>query len=62
MGINQYINETRAEMKHVSWPTRNQTLIYTGLVIFLSVALSLYLGIFDAIFTEGIKLFIPSLN
>jgi preprotein translocase subunit SecE len=62
MGINQYINETRAEMKHVSWPSRNQTLIYTALVIFISVAVSIYLGVWDAIFTQGIKWFIPSLN
>ncbi len=62
MGLNQYINETRAEMKHVSWPTRKQTVIYTALVIFISVAVAIYLGIFDAIFTQGIKWFIPYLN
>ncbi len=61
MGLKQYINETKAELKHVSWPTRNQTIIYTLLVIVISVALSIYLGIFDYIFTLGIKAFIPGL-
>lgn len=62
MGINQYINETKAEMKHVSWPTRSQTILYTALVIVISVAVSAYLGLLDGIFKEAIKLFIPSLN
>lgn len=61
MGLNQYINETKAELKHVSWPTRQQTIIYTLLVIGISVALSAYLGLFDYIFTAGIKSFIPGL-
>ena len=59
MGLKQYINETKAELKHVSWPTRNQTVVYTILVIAISVGLSIYLGIFDYIFTMGIRSFIP---
>jgi preprotein translocase subunit SecE len=51
-----YIRDTKAEMKHVSWPTKKQTTAYTVLVIVLSIALSIYLGIFDFIFTEGISL------
>jgi len=51
-----YIRDTKAEMKHVSWPTKKQTIAYTILVIVLSIALSVYLGIFDFIFTEGISL------
>ncbi len=61
MGLKQYINETKAELKHVSWPTRNQTVVYTILVIAISVAVSLYLGAFDYIFTIGIRSFIPGL-
>ncbi len=46
----EYLKDTRAEMKHVSWPTKDQTVSYTILVIILSVAVALFLGAFDAIF------------
>jgi preprotein translocase subunit SecE len=55
MGISNYIQETRAEMKHVSWPTRKQAVLYSLLVIVLSVVLALYLGLFDSIFAAGLS-------
>ncbi len=54
MGIITYINETKAEMNHVNWPTRGQALLYTLLVVIFSVAIAAYLGFFDAIFAAGI--------
>jgi len=54
----KYIQETRGELKHVSWPTRRQTLQFTGLVVLLSVIVALLLGLFDYIFAEILKLFI----
>jgi len=50
----QYLRETKSEMNHVSWPTRTQTAIYTTLVVVLSVIVSLYLGVFDYIFTSAL--------
>ena len=52
----QYVKATRAEMKHVSWPTQWQTAIYTSLVIGISVAVSLFIFFFDRIFTEFLGL------
>lgn len=54
MGLGQYIKDTRSELNHVAWPTRVQTIIYTILVIAISVLVSLYLGLFDFIFTNGL--------
>lgn len=51
-----YIRDTKGEMKHVSWPTRHQTVVYTALVIVLSLVLAAYLGLFDFLFTEGVSL------
>jgi preprotein translocase subunit SecE len=51
-----YIRDTKGEMKHVSWPTRHQTVVYTALVIVLSIILAVYLGLFDFLFTEGVSL------
>lgn len=62
MAIKQYIKETMAEMKHVTWPTRQQTVIYSILVIVVSIAVSAYLGLLDSVFAAGLALLIPSLN
>ena len=50
----QYLKDTRGELHHVAWPTRLQTVVYTILVISISVLLSLYLGFFDFAFTRGL--------
>ena len=52
MKITEYIKETRAEMKHVVWPTRKQTIVYTVVVIIISLAIAYVLGLFDSIFTS----------
>ncbi len=52
MSITSYIQETRGELKHVTWLTRNQVLMYTLLVIGLSVVVSLFLFAFDFLFLK----------
>lgn len=51
-----YIKETQAEMKHVSWPTRKQAIVFTVVVITVSVVTGAYLGVLDALFTYLLKL------
>ena len=46
----QYLKATKAEMRHVSWPTQYQTFIYTLLVIGISIAVALFIAAFDQIF------------
>ncbi len=58
MGLKSYIQETRGEMKHVSWPTYRQTVVYTLLVIGVSIAVSIYLGFFDFVFSKLIEVFV----
>ena len=58
MKIIDYIKETRGELKHVSWPTRRQTIIYTSIVIVISILIALFLGFFDFIFTEILEKFV----
>lgn len=55
MSLFTYIKDTRAEMKHVTWPTKSQAINYTLLVIGLSVATALVLGVFDFLFSSGIQ-------
>ena len=54
MSLIQYLKDTRSELNHVAWPTRMQTIIYTVIVIALSIFVALYLGFFDYIFTTGL--------
>ena len=55
MSFLQYLKDTRGELHHVAWPTRVQTIVYTALVISLSIVVSIYLGVFDYIFTTGLS-------
>lgn len=58
MQIIEYIKESKGELAHVTWPTRSQAIVYTVLVIVISVATSFYLGAFDSLFTFIVKNFI----
>lgn len=57
MSFIEYIKESKGELAHVSWSTRNQVVAFTVLVVVLSILTSLYLGAFDAAFTAIIKKF-----
>ena len=60
-GFTQYLRDTRAELRHVAWPTRLQTIVYASLVASISVAVALYLGLFDFLFTSGLARFLTVL-
>jgi preprotein translocase SecE subunit len=53
--FSQYLKDTRAELRHVAWPTQTQTIVYTTLVAAISFGTALYLGFFDFLFTAGVK-------
>lgn len=56
--ITTFLKEVRLEMKKVNWPTRQQTLRYTLIVIGVSVAIAIYLGAIDFILTTLLNKFI----
>ncbi len=53
--ITEYFKETKAELKHVNWPSRKQTISYTVIVVALSLVVAYFLGIFDFIFSKGLE-------
>ncbi|MEK7612976.1 MAG: preprotein translocase subunit SecE [Patescibacteria group bacterium] len=55
MAMLDYFKEVRSEMKHVSWPTRAQAVVYTAVVVGVSFATALYLGLWDYVFTFVIQ-------
>lgn len=53
-----YLRDTKAEVKHVSWPTQRQAIVFTVLVVIFSVVVAVILGFADFLFTEGLNWFI----
>lgn len=58
MGLINYFKDTRSEMNHVSWPTKDQTVNFTILVLLFSIFVGFLLGVFDFIFQFALKTFI----
>ena len=52
MSLKQYISDTKSEMKHVNWPTKRETFVYTTLVIVVSIIVALYVSGLDTLFTS----------
>jgi len=48
--IVKYLKETRAELRKVSWPTRQEALNLTLIVVAFTVFMTALLGIIDYIF------------
>ena len=55
-----FLKDVKVELSKVNWPTRNQTVQYTLVVIGLSLALAVFLGGLDFIFPWGLNKFIIS--
>jgi preprotein translocase subunit SecE len=55
MSFTQYLKDTKAEMKHVNWPTRSEAINYTVLVIVISFVVAGLLALFDAGFSFGLS-------
>lgn len=54
MSITSYIKETRAEFKHVKWPTKSQAISYTIAVVLISLIVAYFLGGLDSLFQMGL--------
>ncbi len=54
----RFWRETIAELRKVVWPTPNQAVNLTTVVIVTVVAMSLFLGAVDYIFTQLIRLIV----
>jgi preprotein translocase subunit SecE len=63
IGINEsrvirYFRETRAELRKVVWPTRQETINLTGIVLAVTLAMSALLGLIDLFFSRVFALLI----
>jgi preprotein translocase subunit SecE len=55
MKITEYLKDVKAELAHVSFPSKEQTILFTALVVALSLGVAVYLGLFDYLFKLGIE-------
>jgi preprotein translocase subunit SecE len=56
-----FAKETRIELRKVVWPTREETIKTTGMIMIAVVIVSIFLWIVDAFFTWGVSS-VSSLN
>jgi preprotein translocase subunit SecE len=50
--IIKYFKATRAELRKVTWPTREETRTLTGIIVAVTVAMGIFLGLLDYIFQQ----------
>jgi preprotein translocase subunit SecE len=51
----QFYREILAELRKVVWPTRDEAIRLTGIVIAVVVAMSIFLGAIDAALTQILR-------
>ncbi len=54
--IRRFLDEAWSELKKVSWPSREQTRNLTVLVFAVSLAVGVYITVFDVVFGEAVRL------
>jgi preprotein translocase subunit SecE len=58
----RYLKEVRSEMSKVIWPTREQAINLTSIVLTVMIAMGLFLGLIDYAFGQMIQLLISFLG
>ncbi|MBE0069444.1 MAG: preprotein translocase subunit SecE [Thermoanaerobacterium sp.] len=58
--VGRFFREIKAEMKKVTWPTRNDLLTYTEVVLVVVIAFTLLIFLADSAFSYLLKLIIKS--
>lgn len=48
----KFLKQVKAEMTKVVWPSRSKTLLYSFIVIVISLAIAYYMAIFDFAFVK----------
>lgn len=56
--IKNFLEEARREWRNINWPTRQEAVRLTAVVIFLSLALAVFLGFFDYLFAAALRAFV----
>ena len=49
--IKKFFSESKQELRQVQWPSRKEAIRLTGVVISISLILTVFLGAFDLLFS-----------
>ena len=53
-----FLKDVRVELAKVSWPTRQETVRYTLIVIVSGIAMAIFLGAWDSLFQWLLQTFV----
>ena len=53
--VMRYWRETRAELRKVHWPTRDEAWNLTKIVMIVTISMAILLGLLDYLFALGLK-------
>jgi preprotein translocase subunit SecE len=56
--LRRFMREVRAELKRVSWPSREQLIAFTAVTVITSAALTIYIFALDIFFKDGVLFFL----
>ncbi len=56
--IKHFFKESEQELRHVNWPTRQEAIRLTSIVIGIAIGLAVFLGAADYLFTYLLKTYI----
>ncbi len=56
--VSQFLKEVRQEVKKVTWPTKQETMRYSLMVIIASLIVAAYLGGVDYLVTKALDYFV----
>ena len=51
-----FFRETSNEIKKVTWPTRKETLVTTGMVFAMTILAAIFFFLVDQVMAEGVRL------
>ena len=51
-----FFRQTRQEIQKVTWPTRKETLVTTGMVFAMTILAAIFFFLVDQVMAEGVRL------
>jgi len=54
--IADFFRQTRQEISKVTWPTRKETLVTTGMVFAMTILAAIFFFLVDQVMAEGVRL------
>ena len=56
----RYFSEVRGELRKVTWPTRQEAIRWTAIVLVVMILMTIVLSSFDFLFSRGLTLLVDT--